>query len=177
MSERWTDPLAWPDDAEAKGEAAAEFIMPFANGRVTSLFNQGRRHPAIDLGGAMGSPVLATTSRQTVVFVAGRGGYGNAVITRDPLGRTHLYGHLQKIMSRVGQVLEQGEKLGHLGSTGFSTGPHVHYEVKDNKGQYLDPATLLFPGLAVRRGHAWLDVRPSAPPPVVTSSLRQSSPQ
>jgi len=159
LSERWRDPLAWPDDEdEAKGEAAAEFIMPFANGRVTSLFNQGRRHPAIDLGGALGSPVLATTSGQTVVFAGGRGGYGNTVIARDALGRTHLYAHLQRVNARVGQVLEQGERLGHLGSTGFSTGPHVHYEVKDRKGQHIDPVTLLFPGQVVRKGYAWLDV-------------------
>ena len=83
MSARWTDPLASLDFDDTREEAAAEFIMPFANGRVTSLFNQGRRHPAIDLAGALGSPVLATTSRQTVVFAARRGGYGNAVIARD----------------------------------------------------------------------------------------------
>jgi murein DD-endopeptidase MepM/ murein hydrolase activator NlpD len=161
MSGRWTDPLGSPDGEEevAASEPKIEFIMPFANGRVTSLFNQGRRHPAIDLAGALGSPVLATTTRQTVVFAAGRGGYGNAVITRDELGRTHLYGHLKSITSRVGQVLEQGEKLGHLGSTGFSTGPHVHYEVTDRKGRHIDPVTLLFPDRRVVKGYAWLDVR------------------
>jgi murein DD-endopeptidase MepM/ murein hydrolase activator NlpD len=177
MSGRWTDPLAWPDEEEAKGEAAAEFIMPFANGRVTSLFNQGRRHPAIDLGGAMGSPVLATTSGQTVVFAGGRGGYGNTVITRDAFGRTHLYGHLQRVSSRVGQVLEQGEKLGHLGSTGFSTGPHVHYEVKDRKGQHIDPVTLLFPGQVVRRGYAWINVRHPQQPAKAAALAAQPRPR
>ena len=161
MSAHWTDPLAWLDFDEPGGQATApEFIMPFANGRVTSLFNQGRRHPAIDLAGALGSPVLATTSRQTVVFAGGRGGYGNAVITRDQFGRTHLYGHLKSVTSRVGQVLNQGDKLGHLGSTGYSTGPHVHYEVKNSKGQHINPVTLLFPGRAVSRGYAWRDVGP-----------------
>jgi murein DD-endopeptidase MepM/ murein hydrolase activator NlpD len=158
MSALWTDPLASLDFDEPSGQAAPEFIMPFANGRVTSLFNQGRRHPAIDLAGALGSPVLATTSRQTVVFAGGRGGYGNAVITRDANGRTHLYGHLQRVTSRVGQVLNQGDKLGHLGSTGYSTGPHVHYEVRDGKGQHINPVTLLFPDRRVGRGYAWLDV-------------------
>ena len=56
---------------------------------VTSLYNQGRRHPAIDLAGPLGSVVMATTMRQTVVFTGWRGGYGNAVIARDhPAGRT-----------------------------------------------------------------------------------------
>jgi murein DD-endopeptidase MepM/ murein hydrolase activator NlpD len=138
---------------------APEYIMPFANGRVTSLFNQGRRHPAIDLAGRLGSPVLATTSRQKVVFAGARGGYGNAVITQDANGWTHLYGHLQRITSRVGQMLDQGDELGHLGSTGHSTGPHVHYEVKNSRGTHVNPVTLLFPGRDVAKGYAWPDVR------------------
>ena len=138
---------------------APEFILPFASGRVTSLFNDGRRHPAIDLAGKLGSPVLATTSRQKVVFAGWRGGYGNAVITQDVSGRTHLYGHLQSITSRVGQMLDQGEKLGHLGSTGHSTGPHVHYEVRNTKGVHINPMSLLFPGRPVGKGYAWNDPR------------------
>jgi hypothetical protein len=138
---------------------APEFIMPFVNGRVTSLFNDGRQHPAIDLGGKLGSAVLATTSQQKVVFAGWRGGYGNAVITQDIYGWTHLYGHLQSITSRVGQMLGQGDKLGHLGSTGHSTGPHVHYEVRNSKGVHINPMTLLFPGRPVAKGYAWLDVR------------------
>ena len=149
------DPLAALQDDEA---AAPEFIMPFANGRVSSLFNDGRRHPAIDLAGKLGSPVLATTSRQKVVFAGWRGGYGNAVITQDVYGRSHLYGHLQSITSRVGQMLDQGDKLGHLGSTGHSTGPHVHYEVRNSKGVHINPMTLLFPGRPVAKDYAWLDV-------------------
>jgi murein DD-endopeptidase MepM/ murein hydrolase activator NlpD len=175
MSARWTDPLAWLDFDEPSAQTTApEFIMPFANGRVTSLFNRGRRHPAIDLAGALGSPVLATTSRQTVVFAGGRGGYGNAVITRDQFGRTHLYGHLQRVTSRVGQVLNQGDKLGHLGSTGYSTGPHVHYEVRNGKGQHINPVTLLFPGRGVGRGYAWVDVGQFAAPAQVAGRAATS---
>jgi hypothetical protein len=150
------DALAVPPEDEV---TAAEFILPFASGRVSSLFNDGRRHPAIDLAGKLGSPVSATTSRQRVVFAGWRGGYGNAVITQDTYGRTHLYGHLQSITSRVGQMLEQGDKLGHLGSTGHSTGPHVHYEVRNNKGVHINPMTLLFPGRPVGKGYAWSDQR------------------
>jgi murein DD-endopeptidase MepM/ murein hydrolase activator NlpD len=154
-----TDPLAEPAFDDPRG-ATADFIMPFAHGRITSLFNQGRRHPAIDLAGALGSPVFATTMRQAVIFAGPRGGYGNAVITRDAYGRTHLYGHLQRISSRVGQMLDQGDKLGHLGSTGHSTGPHVHYEVKTSKGTHINPVTLLFPNRKVATGYAWRDTRP-----------------
>jgi len=150
------DVLAVPPEDEV---TTPEFILPFASGRVSSLFNDGRRHPAIDLAGKLGLPVSTTTSRQRVVFAGWRGGYGNAVITQDTYGRTHLYGHLQSITSRVGQMLEQGDKLGNLGSTGHSTGPHVHYEVRNNKGVHINPMTLLFPGRPVGKGYAWSDPR------------------
>lgn len=130
------------------------FIMPFENGRVTSLFNQGRRHPAIDLAGRHGAPVYATSHGQTVTFAGWRGGYGNAVITRDREGREHLYGHLSAIWTRPGVTLAQGDRLGALGSTGYSTGPHVHYEVKDRRGAHINPVTLLFPR-GVSNGYAW----------------------
>jgi murein DD-endopeptidase MepM/ murein hydrolase activator NlpD len=167
LSTPWADPLAsWEVEEQP---AAAEFIMPFANGRVTSLYNQGRRHPAIDLAGALGSPVVATTSRQTVTYAAWRGGYGNAVITRDVYGWTHLYGHLKSISAEVGQVLDQGDLLGRLGSTGYSTGPHVHYEVRDRSGAHVDPVTLLFPGRNVAKGLAWTDVGQFAASPQLAS--------
>lgn len=167
VSRPWADPLAALEVDDER--PAPEFIMPFAKGRVTSLFNQGRRHPAIDLAGALGSPVLATTSQQTVIFAARRGGYGNAVITRDVYGWTHLYGHLRSITAKVGQVLEQGEQLGHLGSTGYSTGPHVHYEVRDGKGGHVNPVGLLFPGRNVGTGLAWADVGQFAASPQLAS--------
>lgn len=171
LSTPWTDPLARIEVDEERA-AAGEFIMPFANGRVTSLYNQGRRHPAIDLAGALGSPVLATTSQQTVIYAAWRGGYGNAVITRDAYGWIHLYGHLKSITARVGQVLDQGDQLGHLGSTGYSTGPHVHYEVRDAKGAHVNPVTLLFPDRSVRTGLAWADVAQfSASPQIASRTL------
>jgi murein DD-endopeptidase MepM/ murein hydrolase activator NlpD len=177
------DPLGSLPFADA-GLPAPEFIMPFAHGRVTSLFNQGRIHPAIDLAGRLGSPVLATTTGQRVTFTGWRGGYGNTVMTRDAFGRTHLYAHLLGIIARVGQLLDQGDRLGLLGSTGHSTGPHVHYEVRTPKGVHINPVTLLFPGRRVSKGFAWFDVRqeeiagtrlasPAAVRPVAARSVRR----
>jgi murein DD-endopeptidase MepM/ murein hydrolase activator NlpD len=134
---------------------APEFIMPIDKGRVTSMFNQGRYHPAIDLAAPLGTPVHATTRKQRVTFAGRRGGYGNLVITRDPSGRQHYYGHLQRIVAGLGALLEQGDLLGLLGSTGHSTGPHVHYEVRTRSGEHFNPATLLFPGRGVSTGYAW----------------------
>ena len=134
---------------------SSSFIPPFANARVTSGFNQGRRHPAIDLAGPIGTPVVATTSSQRVSFAGPRGGYGNTVMTQDAQGRTHLYAHLQSVSTRVGLVLVQGQKLGALGSTGYSTGPHVHYEVRNTAGLHVDPAPLLFPQRIATPNHAY----------------------
>jgi murein DD-endopeptidase MepM/ murein hydrolase activator NlpD len=152
------DPLVVPEPRIAT--RPPEFILPFEKGRVTSMFNQGRRHPAIDLAGPLGTPVYATTRTQRVTFAGWRGGYGNLVITRDPHGRHHYYGHLHRIIARVGAVLDQGETLGLLGTTGRSTGPHVHYEVRTPSGRHLDPSKLLFAGRNVRRGYAWNMPRP-----------------
>lgn len=132
-----------------------DFIMPFDRGRVTSMFNQGRYHPAIDLAGRMGTPVHATTHKQRVTFTGWMRGYGYTVKTRDASGRTHLYAHLQRTIAKVGAVLGQGQTLGLLGSTGRSTGPHVHYEVRTSAGRHINPVTLLFPGRRVGRGFAW----------------------
>jgi len=141
-------------DGGTQSANGPEFIMPFERGRVTSLFHQGRYHPAIDLAGSLGSRVHATTRRQRVTFAGWRNGYGNTVVTRDDSGRMHLYGHLQRVVTKVGVMLEQGLMLGTLGSTGHSTGPHVHYEVKARNGAHVDPVTLLF-GRRVGRGYAW----------------------
>ena len=135
--------------------AGPEFIMPFERGRVTSLFNDRRYHPAIDLAGPLGTPVHATTRQQRVIFTGWRNGYGNTVVTRDDAGRMHLYAHLQRVATKVGLVIDQGKMLGLLGSTGRSTGPHVHYEVKGRNGAHFNPAGLLFPGRRVARGLAW----------------------
>jgi len=132
-----------------------DFIMPFDRGRVTSMFHQGRYHPAIDLAGRLGTPVHATTHKQRVTFTGWMRGYGNTVKTRDTSGRTHLYAHLQRTTAKVGAVLGQGQTLGLLGSTGWSTGPHVHYEVRSSVGRHINPVTLLFPGRRVGRGFAW----------------------
>ena len=158
MSFSWSEPFEEPPKSDrgrsAQAAGSQEFIMPFERGRVTSLFHQGRYHPAIDLAGRLGSPVHATTRRQRVTFAGWRNGYGNTVVTRDDAGRTHLYGHLQRIVTKVGTILDQGLMLGMLGSTGHSTGPHVHYEVKTKAGAHVDPVTLLF-GRRVGRGFAW----------------------
>jgi murein DD-endopeptidase MepM/ murein hydrolase activator NlpD len=85
-------------------------------------------HPGVDFGGPWGSTV-ASTAPGVVVWAGARGGYGNMVEIDHGYGFRTRYGHLSSILVRVGARVEKGSPIGKLGSTGRSTGPHVHYEV------------------------------------------------
>ena len=85
-------------------------------------------HPGVDFAGPWGAPVHATASG-LVTFAGNRGGYGNMVEIDNGLGIHTRYGHLSSITVRVGMQVERGAAIGRMGSTGRSTGPHVHYEI------------------------------------------------
>lgn len=122
--------------------------------RVTSSFGK-RRHPVLgisrahrgmDLARPYGDPVYP--SRAGVVTFAGwQGGYGNLVeirhVMRNNRVRYTRYGHLSSITVREGQHVGVGKLIGRVGSTGISTGPHLHFEVRDENGQARNPARSL----------------------------------
>jgi murein DD-endopeptidase MepM/ murein hydrolase activator NlpD len=85
-------------------------------------------HPGVDFAGPMGAPVHATASG-IVTYAGNRGGYGNMVEIDNGLGIHTRYGHLSSITVRPGMQVERGAAIGRMGSTGRSTGPHVHYEI------------------------------------------------
>ena len=85
-------------------------------------------HSGVDFAGPWGAPVRATAPGQ-VIYAGNRGGYGNMVEIDNGLGIHTRYGHLSTITVRVGMQVEKGAAIGRLGSTGRSTGPHVHYEI------------------------------------------------
>jgi murein DD-endopeptidase MepM/ murein hydrolase activator NlpD len=96
--------------------------------RVDPFTGRYAFHPGIDFAGPWGSVVHATAPG-TVVFAGNRGGYGNMVEVDHGYGIHTRYGHLSTISVRVGSHIGRGASLGRVGSTGRSTGPHVHYEV------------------------------------------------
>ena len=99
-------------------------------------------HPGIDIANDMGTPIVATADG--VVEYAGwnSGGYGNMVDINHGNGLMTRYGHASQVVVTVGQYVKRGQLIAYMGSTGFSTGPHVHYEVHVN-GQRVNPISYL----------------------------------
>jgi murein DD-endopeptidase MepM/ murein hydrolase activator NlpD len=102
-------------------------------------------HTGIDLRGDAGEPVRATATG-SVTIAGRRGGYGNMVEVSHGNGLATRYGHLSEIDVKVGQTVRIGEVVGKIGSTGRSTGPHLHYETRIN-GEAVDPQKFLRAGL------------------------------
>lgn len=89
----------------------------------------GTVHKGIDFSAAKGTPIMASKSG-TVEF-ASFGGYGNAVVIRHEDGLWILYGHMDSILTTVGAHVQQDQVIGKVGSTGDSTGNHLHFEIKN----------------------------------------------
>ncbi len=100
-------------------------------GAVTSEFGSrwGRLHAGIDIGAGSGTPIRAAKAG-TVIFAGSQGGYGNVVIIDHGGGLTTLYAHQSRLGTNDGADVAQGEVVGFVGSTGHSTGPHLHFETR-----------------------------------------------
>jgi murein DD-endopeptidase MepM/ murein hydrolase activator NlpD len=118
--------------------------------RLDPFLGRPAIHTGIDLRGETGEPVHATAAGR--VSIAGReGGYGNMIEINHGNGLATRYGHLSEIDVKVGQTVHIGDIIGRIGSTGRSTGPHLHYETRIN-GEAVDPQKFLRAG--VRLGSA-----------------------
>ena len=98
-------------------------------------------HTGIDMACPQGTPILASSSG-TVSFAGYSNIYGNYVIIKHANGYQTLYAHMSKILAKKGQWVSQGTRIGLVGSTGYSTGPHLHFTVYKN-GQLVNPMTLI----------------------------------
>lgn len=116
------------------------------NGYVTDGFGMRRNpfngegrevHEGLDIAVDFGTPATATADG-LVIYAAPHAGYGNLVIVYHSNGITSRYGHLSRISVEAGQRVKRGDQIGNVGSTGRSTGPHVHYEIREND-QAVDP--------------------------------------
>ncbi|OXM84549.1 peptidoglycan DD-metalloendopeptidase family protein [Paenibacillus rigui] len=114
-----------------KGEGTGKFAWPVLSSTITSTFGTrwGAFHKGIDL---TGNRNIMASDNGKVVFAGVKAGYGNAIILDHLNGYKTLYGHLSQINVSVGKIVEKGEKIGYMGSTGDSTGVHLHFEVQVN---------------------------------------------
>ncbi|WP_026750273.1 M23 family metallopeptidase [Sediminibacterium sp. C3] len=106
--------------------------------RIDPIYKDRRLHAGLDFTAPIGTPIYAAADG--VIKDAGfnTGGYGNRVVVNHGFGYETLYAHMVRIKARVGARVKRGEVIGYVGSTGKSTGPHLHYEVHKN-GTQLDP--------------------------------------
>ncbi|HYF32845.1 MAG TPA: M23 family metallopeptidase [Chitinophagaceae bacterium] len=111
--------------------------------RIDPVYKTVKFHGGLDFAAPQGTPIYATAAG--VIRIAGNlgNGYGNHVVINHGYGYETLYGHMFRINVRTGKQVKRGEIIGYVGSTGKSTGPHVHYEVHKN-GRPLDPVYFFY---------------------------------
>jgi murein DD-endopeptidase MepM/ murein hydrolase activator NlpD len=129
---RGTGVMAYPSDAPTSS--------PFG-WRIHPILGYRRFHAGLDFAASYGSTIRAADSGR-VIFAGWYGGYGRALIIDHGNGITTLYGHTSQLYVSEGQAVERGQAIGAVGSTGFSTGPHLHFEVRRN-GTPVNPANYL----------------------------------
>lgn len=115
------------------------FINPVPEYKRKSQGPHGPGNRGIDIAAPTGTRILASASGKVLLARTGyNGGYGNMVIIQHPNGTKTLYGHMSKISTKTGAQVAQGEVIGSVGSTGRSTGPHLHFEVFNAKNPGAD---------------------------------------
>ena len=122
------------------GTTTIGFSWPAA-GKLTSRFGRrwGRMHKGIDIAGPVGTPINAAADGTVISAGWNSGGYGNLVELKHSDGTTTRYGHNSRISVSVGQTVRQGQQLAEMGSTGHSTGSHVHFEIRPTGGTAVNP--------------------------------------
>jgi murein DD-endopeptidase MepM/ murein hydrolase activator NlpD len=148
--------LKWTDggkdqwyDAAGVGASSGGMKMP-VQGHITSTFGSrfhpilgySRMHQGMDYGAPMGSPIIAATDG-VVTFSGWHGGHGNFVQIKASNAFGTGSAHMSRIVARVGQTVRAGQLIGYVGSTGLSTGPHLHFEVYQNNHP-VNPAGVKF---------------------------------
>lgn len=144
-------------DAEGNGAIKSLKRTPINNAKVTSKFSNKRKHPVlgytrahkgVDFRAATGTPIPAAGAGRVVARGYNRG-HGNYIKLRHNGSYETLYAHLSKFVKnvKVGTTVRQGQTIGYAGSTGMSTGPHLHYEIiKD--GKHVNPMTVKLPAIS-----------------------------
>jgi murein DD-endopeptidase MepM/ murein hydrolase activator NlpD len=151
-------------EASGVGETRGQISRPVP-GAITSSFGM-RRHPllgymrmhsGLDFHAGYGEPIYAATDG-VIAFAGRKGGYGNFIQINHAAGLATGYGHMSRFATRAGQRVRQGQVIGYIGSTGLSTGPHLHYEMYRN-GRPINPMSVSFTSRAQLSGSALASFR------------------
>ncbi len=139
LGEQLAAPSGWP--------VRAGYISSTFGFRKDPFRGRGAFHKGLDFAGVRGSPVLAV-AEGVVTFSGRQSGYGNLVEIRHPDGKITRYGHCDRLLVKEGASIDRGQTIATLGSTGRSTGPHVHFEVliggkQVNPIKYVDQTNLV----------------------------------
>jgi murein DD-endopeptidase MepM/ murein hydrolase activator NlpD len=150
----------WIDAAAADKPAPVSYGMAWpVAGRITSYFGYryhpilhfSRFHAGVDFGASWGSPIVAAADGQ-VVRAGWAGGYGRQVRIAHGGGLVTSYSHMSQIAAEPGSFVHAGQVIGYVGSSGLSTGPHLHYEVRRD-GVAVNPLSVRFASVAVVDAH------------------------
>jgi murein DD-endopeptidase MepM/ murein hydrolase activator NlpD len=139
-----------PDSPASGGSPVGTWRLPVAATRISSGFGKirvdpttpshTRTHKGLDMIAPIGTPVYAARAGTIVRAGATTGGFGNLVVVDHGGGIHSYYGHLSSVDARVGDQVEAGAHIGKVGSTGRSSAPHLHFEVR-REGVSIDPTT------------------------------------
>jgi murein DD-endopeptidase MepM/ murein hydrolase activator NlpD len=138
--------------------ASTPAIQPVANAdlkrvasgfgnRVDPVYKTIKFHAGLDFTAPQGTPIYATAEGRVTTAGNSGNGYGNHVVIDHGFGYETLYGHMVRVKARMGQMVKRGEVIGWVGSTGKSTGPHLHYEVHKG-GRPIDPIYFFYNDLS-----------------------------
>ena len=128
------DTYRFPFESQAWPRISSRF-----GSRYHPVLKRRRMHDGLDIPKPYGTPVYPARSGR-VIEAGWNEGYGQIVIIKHNNGETTRYGHLSKIVVKVGDLVQRGKTLiGRVGSTGISTGPHLHFEVRDKNGRAVNP--------------------------------------
>ena len=139
------------------GQSKGGSLSPFSSAHISSgygwrihpITKQRKFHSGVDFAAPGGTPIQATTAGRVIGVYHSSKGYGNHVMIQDGKGYVHLYGHMSRTAANVGALVMRGSRIGYVGTTGASTGNHLHYEVRFN-GASVNPK----PWYSSARGYA-----------------------
>ena len=137
-------PLASPEEYLPDNPLFEGYMWP-ARGTMTSGYGWrwGRMHKGIDIAAPIGTPIMAAAPGEVIFAGWNSGGYGNLVKLQHSDGSVTFYAHNHRVLVGKGQKVRQGQLIAEMGSTGRSTGPHLHFEIRPNGTTAIDPIARL----------------------------------